>query len=215
MLDLSRLNPEQREAVTATEGAVLVVAGPGSGKTAVIAARAAYIIDQGLAEPSAVLAVTFTNKAGRELKRRLGSVLEDAAGEICAGTFHAFALRILREWSGHFGFDPDHLSVYADEDDRRGALTQALTDLGIDPKTQPRKALLQSISRAKDHLLWPADVKAKDAELSTVYEAYQEVLRRRNALDFDDFFLFTIRLMEENEEAAMSIREVVSIHPCR
>jgi len=206
LLDLSRLNPEQREAVTATEGAVLVVAGPGSGKTAVIAARTAYIVDQGLAEPSAVLAVTFTNKAGRELKRRLGSVLEDAAGEICAGTFHAFALHILREWSGHFGFDPEHLSVYADEDDRRGALTQALTDLGIDPKTQPRKALLQSIGRAKDHLLWPADVKAKDAELGALYEGYQDVLRRRNALDFDDFLLFTIRLMEENEDAAASIR---------
>ncbi len=206
MLDLSRLNPEQREAVTATEGAVLVVAGPGSGKTAVIAARAAYIIDQGLAEPSAVLAVTFTNKAGRELKRRLGSVLEDTAGEICAGTFHAFALRILREWSGHFGFDPDHLSVYADEEDRRGALTQALADLGIDPKTQPRRALLQLISRAKDHLLWPADVQAEDAELGAVYEGYQDVLRRRNALDFDDFLLFTIRLMEENEDAAAAIR---------
>ena len=114
MLDLSKLNPEQREAVTATEGAVLVVAGPGSGKTAVIAARAAYIIDQELADPSAVLAVTFTNKAGRELKRRLASVLEEAAGEICAGTFHAFALRLLRQWAGYFGFDPDHLSVYAD-----------------------------------------------------------------------------------------------------
>ena len=149
MLDLSRLNPEQREAVTATEGAVLVVAGPGSGKTAVIAARTAYIIDQGLADPSAVLAVTFTNKAGRELKRRLASVLEDAAGEVCTGTFHAFALSLLRQWGGHFGFDPDHISIYADEDDRRGALTQALTDLGIDPKTQPRRALLQSIAAPK------------------------------------------------------------------
>jgi DNA helicase-2/ATP-dependent DNA helicase PcrA len=205
LLDLSRLNPEQREAVTATEGAVLVVAGPGSGKTAVIAARTAYIIDQGLADPSAVLAVTFTNKAGRELKRRLASVLGEAAGEVCTGTFHAFALRLLRQWGGHFGFDPDHISVYADEDDRRSALTQALTDLGIDPKTQPRRALLQSISRAKDHLLWPADVKPNDPELGTVYAAYQEVLRRRNALDFDDFLLFTVRLLEDNEDAATSV----------
>ena len=92
LLDLSKLNPEQREAVTTTEGALLVVAGPGSGKTAVIAARAAYIIDKGLAEPSAVLAVTFTNKAGRELKRRLASVLDESAREVWAGTFHAFML---------------------------------------------------------------------------------------------------------------------------
>ena len=85
MLDLSRLNPEQREAVTTTEGPLLVVAGPGSGKTAVIAARVAYIIDQGLARPSEVLAVTFTNKAGRELKRRLASVLGESAARGLGG----------------------------------------------------------------------------------------------------------------------------------
>src|SRR3970282_506570 len=106
MLALSRLTPEQREAVTATEGAVLVVAGPGAGKTAVIAARAAYIIDQGLGDPSAVLAVTFTNKAGRALKRRLASLLEESAREVWAGPFHAFAIGMLRQWGGHFGFDP-------------------------------------------------------------------------------------------------------------
>jgi DNA helicase-2/ATP-dependent DNA helicase PcrA len=202
LLDLSKLNPEQREAVTTTEGALLVVAGPGSGKTAVIAARAAYIIDKGLAEPSAILAVTFTNKAGRELKRRLASVLDESAREVWAGTFHAFALGMLRQWGGHFDFDPDHLSVYADEDDRRAALTQALKDLGLDPKGQPRRALLDSISRAKDRLLWPGDVKERDPDLAAVYEAYQEVLRRRNALDFDDFLLFAVRLLEESPDVA-------------
>ncbi|MDP2949772.1 MAG: UvrD-helicase domain-containing protein [Chloroflexota bacterium] len=206
MLDLSKLNPEQREAVTATEGPLLVVAGPGSGKTAVIAARAAYIIDQGLAEPSAVLAVTFTNKAGRELKRRLASVLGESARQVWAGTFHAFALRMLRQWGGHFGFDPDHLSVYADQGDRRTALTQALKELGLDPKGQPREALLQMISRAKDRLLWPKDVAGRDPELSAVYEAYQGVLRRRNALDFDDFLLFAVRLLEERADVARSLR---------
>jgi len=115
VLDLTRLKPEQREAVTATEGPLLVVAGPGFGKTAVIAARVAYLIDQGLAEPSEVLAVTFTNKAGRELNRRLASVLGEQAQDVWAGTFHPFALRVLRQWGGHFGFDPDHLSVHADE----------------------------------------------------------------------------------------------------
>jgi len=127
VLDLSRLNPEQREAVTTTEGPLLVVAGPGSGKTAVIAARVAYIVDQGLATASQILAVAFTNKAGRELKRRLVSVLGESAGEVWAGTFHAFALSVLRQWGGHFGFDPDHLSVYADEEDRRAALNHALS----------------------------------------------------------------------------------------
>jgi len=208
LLDLSKLNPEQREAVTTTEGALLVVAGPGSGKTAVIAARAAYIIDRGLAEPSALLAVTFTNKAGRELKRRLASVLDESAREVWAGTFHAFALGMLRQWGGHFGFDPDHLSVYADEEDRRAALTQALTDLGMEPKGQPRQAMLDSISRAKDGLHWPGDVKEGDPELSAVYAAYQEVLRRRNALDFDDFLLFAVRLLEESPDVAECQRDL-------
>jgi DNA helicase II / ATP-dependent DNA helicase PcrA len=207
VLDLSRLNPEQREAVTTTEGPLMVVAGPGSGKTAVIAARVAYIIDQGLAMPSQMLAVTFTNKAGRELKRRLASVLGESAGEVWAGTFHAFALSVLRQWGGHFGFDPDHLSVYADEEDRRAALNHALSNLGLEPKEQPRQALLDSISRAKDRLLWPEDVKERDPDLASVYESYQETLRRRNALDFDDFLLFTVRLLEENDEAAQWLRQ--------
>ena len=206
MLDLSSLNPEQREAVTATEGAVLVVAGPGSGKTAVIAARVAHIIDEGLADPSAVLAVTFTNKAGRELKRRLASVLGECAQEVWAGTFHAFALGLLHQWGGHFGFEPDHLSVYADEDDRRSAISQALQDLGLDPKRQPRQAYLESISRAKERLLSPDQVKNRDPELGAAYRAYQEVLRRRNALDFDDFLLFAVRLLEENADAAEWLR---------
>jgi len=206
VLDLSKLNPEQREAVTTTEGPLLVVAGPGSGKTAVIAARAAYIIDQGLAEPSEVLAVTFTNKAGRELKRRLAWVLGDSAREVWAGTFHAFALHMLRQWGAHFGFDPDHLSVYADQQDRRAALAHALKELGIDPKGQPREALLESISRAKDRLLWPDDVARRDPELAAVYEAYQAVLRRRNALDFDDFLLLAVRLLEERPDVARSLR---------
>jgi DNA helicase-2/ATP-dependent DNA helicase PcrA len=207
VLDLSRLNPEQREAVTAPGGPLLVVAGPGSGKTAVIAARVAYLIDQGIAEPSEVLAVTFTNKAGRELKRRLASVLGEQAQDVWAGTFHAFALRLLRQWGGHFGFDPDHLSVYGDDEDRRAALNQALTDLGLDPKGQPRQALLESISRAKDRLLWPEDVRTNDPELAGIYAAYQEAFRRRNALDFGDFLLFAVRLLEENEETAQWLRE--------
>src|SRR5574338_1581287 len=102
------------------------MAGPGSGKTAVIAARVAYLIDEGMADPSEVLAVTFTNKAGRELRRRLATVLGEGAEGVWAGTFHAFALKLLRQWGGHFGFDADHLSVYGDDDDRLDTLDQAL-----------------------------------------------------------------------------------------
>nr|ART39303.1 H136 [uncultured bacterium] len=206
MLDLSRLNPEQREAVTAREGPVLVVAGPGSGKTAVIAARVAYLIDEGMAGPSEVLAVTFTNKAGRELRRRLGSVLAEGAEGIWAGTFHAFALRLLRQWGWHFGYDAEHLSIYGDDEDRLAALNQALTDLGIDPKAQPRSLLLDVISKAKSRLVWPQDVSATDPEMSQVYAAYQDALKRRNALDFDDFLMLAVRLLQENEEAAEQMR---------
>jgi DNA helicase-2/ATP-dependent DNA helicase PcrA len=206
VLDLSRLNPEQREAVTAGEGPVLVMAGPGSGKTAVIAARVAYLIDEGMADPPEVLAVTFTNKAGRELRRRLATVLGEGAEGVWAGTFHAFALKLLRQWGGHFGFDPEHLSVYGDDDDRLAALDQALTDLGLEPKAQPRALLLDVIGKAKNRLIWPEDVSETDPEMSQVYAAYQDALRRRNAIDFDDFLLFAVRLLEQDEQVAEELR---------
>jgi DNA helicase-2/ATP-dependent DNA helicase PcrA len=207
VLDLSRLNPEQREAVTAGEGPVLVVAGPGSGKTAVIAARVAYLIDAGLAPPEAVLAVTFTNKAGRELRRRLASVLGDEAERIWAGTFHAFALHLLRQWGDHFGFDPAHLTIYSDDDDRLAALDQALADLGLVAKDQPRDLLLEVIGKAKNRLVWPEGVTESDPEMSQVYAAYQEALRRRNAVEFDDFLPLAVRLLEERGDVADLLRQ--------
>lgn len=206
MLDLSRLNPEQREAVTSGEGPVLVVAGPGSGKTAVIAARVAFLMDEGLADPSEILAVTFTNKAGRELRRRLADVVGEQAEQVWAGTFHAFALRLIKQWSWHFGFDADHLSIYGDDDDRLDALNQALADLGYEPKEQPRDLLLEVIGKAKGRLVWPEDVSESDPDMSLVYAAYQDTLRKRNAIEFDDFLLHAVKLLQENQEAAEQMR---------
>jgi len=197
VLDLAQLNPAQRRAVTMTEGPLLVVAGPGSGKTAVIAARAAYLIDQRKVMPPAVLAVTFTNRAGRELRRRLTAAVGAGAGQLWAGTFHAFALRLLRRWGGRLGLDPNALSIYAGGDDRRAALRRALRELGRESDTEDLDGLLAAIGRAKGRLLSPADVAVGDPELGAIYRAYSEVLQSRNALDFDDFLLLAVRLLEE------------------
>jgi DNA helicase-2/ATP-dependent DNA helicase PcrA len=207
VLDLSRLNPEQRRAVTTTEGPLLVVAGPGSGKTAVIAARTAYLIESHGVDPSAMLAVTFTNQAGRELRRRVADVLGERATGVWAGTFHAFALGLLRRRGGELGFDPRHLSVYADGDDRRAALRQAVHDLGRSLAGERPDTILRALGRAKERLLWPADVAAYDPDLGAVYAAYQAVLARRNALDFDDFLLYAVRLLEERPGLLAELQE--------
>lgn len=207
VLDLARLNPDQRRAVTTTDGPLLVVAGPGSGKTAVIAARVACLIDQGRAAPAAILAVTFTNRAGQELRRRVAEQLGEGAEGVWAGTFHAFALGLLRRWGGHLGFDPRHLSVYADGEDRRAALRQAVHDLGRSFAGERPETILRAIGRAKERLLWPADVAARDPDLGAVYAAYQAVLARRNALDFDDFLLYAVRLLEERPEVLTALQD--------
>jgi DNA helicase-2/ATP-dependent DNA helicase PcrA len=200
MLDLAQLNPAQRRAVTTTEGPLLVVAGPGSGKTAVIAARAAYLIDHQRVVPPGVLAVTFTNRAGRELRRRLAAVIGRGADQVWAGTFHAFALRILRRWGARLGLDPTRLSIYAHADDRRAALRKALRDLGRDPAQEDPDSLLAAIGRAKGRLLSPAAIAVGDPWLGAVYRAYEKVLRSRNVVDFDDFLLLAVRLLGEHSD---------------
>jgi DNA helicase-2/ATP-dependent DNA helicase PcrA len=200
MLDLAQLNPAQRRAVTATEGPLLVVAGPGSGKTAVIAGRAAYLIEHQQVVPPRVLAVTFTNRAGRELRRWLAAAIGKSADQIWAGTFHAFALRLLRRWGARLGLDPTRLSIYADADDRRAALRQALRDLGRDPASEDLDGCLAAIGRAKGRLLAPAAAPSGDPGMGAIYRAYEAVLRSRNALDFDDFLLLAVRLLEEHSD---------------
>lgn len=206
-LDLGRLNPAQRRAVTTTEGPLLVVAGPGAGKTTVIASRTAHLVQTGRAAPENVLAVTFTNRAGRELRARLATVLGDAGRRVWAGTFHAFALGLLRRWGDQLGLDAARLTVYADSDDRRAALRRALRNLDRHLGGEREDALLARIGRAKARLAWPEDVAVRDPDLAALYAAYQAVLARSRAVEFDDFLLFAVRLLEEHPDVLAELQD--------
>lgn len=197
------LNPRQREAVEHTEGPLLILAGPGSGKTRVIAHRIAHLIGEQRARPRRVLAVTFTNKAAREMRDRvLALVGEDAGRDITLGTFHAVCSRILRIDGEAIGV-PRTFTIY-DDADQIAAVKQALDDLGLDPKRNPPRAVLSAVSRAKSELQGPSQFAALVADYfqevtSRTFQRYEEILERNEALDFDDILLKTVQLFQERD----------------
>ncbi|WP_294086829.1 ATP-dependent helicase, partial [Sphaerobacter sp.] len=204
-VDLLRgLNEAQQRAVTITEGPVLVVAGPGSGKTRVLTHRVAYLIDQRGVSPWNILAVTFTNKAAREMRERLEVLVgPERARQLTVGTFHALCVRILRRDGHLIGLDP-RFTIY-DDADQIDAVRQALKALNLDPKQFPPRPILNRISAAKSQVVDPARF-AEQVEtyweeiVSRVYPRYQEILRRNRALDFDDLLVETVRLFDEQPE---------------
>jgi len=195
---LAKLNPEQREAVEATEGPVLVLAGAGTGKTRVLTTRLAHILERGLAYPSQVLAVTFTNKAAREMVERVGALLGRPAEGMWLGTFHAMAARILRRHAELIGLRPDFTIL--DADDQIRLLKQIIQSADIDEKRFPARSLSVVIQRWKDRGLTPE--RAKNAEgakfalgrAPALYAAYQERLKTVNAVDFGDLLLHNLTL---------------------
>jgi DNA helicase-2/ATP-dependent DNA helicase PcrA len=197
---LTGLNPAQRNAVTAPLGPVLVLAGPGSGKTRVLTHRIAYLIATLGAAPERVLAVTFTNKAAREMASRLDALLPTATGPArpSLGTFHAWSARLLRREAAHLEVNRDF--VIFDEDDQHALIRQAIKDLGYDPKQVPPAKLQAVISQAKNEMLVPEAI-APGSHLQTiarqVYARYQAALRSNNALDFDDLLTQAARLLRE------------------
>ena len=201
---LAGLNEQQVEAVTTVLGPVLVVAGPGSGKTRVLTHRIAYLITEGYAPPWHVLAVTFTNKAAREMRTRLESLVGlDQARRLTVGTFHGACARILRRDGGRIGLDP-RFTIY-DEDDQLAVVRQVLEALGLDPKRIGPRAVLQRISAAKSQFLGPTDLAEQaqsywDEVVSRVYPRYQDTLHRNRAVDFDDLLTETLRLFHEHPD---------------
>ncbi len=200
---LEGLNPAQREAVEAIEGPVLIVAGPGSGKTRVIAHRIAYLVKVCGISPYRILAVTFTNKAARELKERVHRLLAHSAQDLTMGTFHAICARLLRIEAQHAGLDKDFL-IY-DDDDQASQIKRAMLELQIDPKRYPPQSIRSVISSAKAKLLTPAEfARTKssyfDELVLRVYERYEAFLTRSKALDFDDLLLKTVKLLQENKQ---------------
>ncbi len=201
---LERLDPEQRRAVTTTDGPVLIVAGPGSGKTRVLTHRVAYLIASERARPWQVLAVTFTNKAAREVRERLEHLLgTEPAQLVQAGTFHSVCARILRRDGGRIGLEST-FTIY-DEEDQLSLVKQTLRDLGLDAQRFAPRSLLGRISRAKNAFQSPSDLGQSaqsywDEVAARVYERYTQLLQRAQAVDFDDLLLLTVELFEEHPD---------------
>ena len=198
---LKKMNPRQLEAVLHTEGPLLILAGAGSGKTTVLINRIAYIIDQSLAKPWQILAITFTNKAAGELKERLTAMLGDTGGDVWAATSHSTCARILRRDGDRIGYS-SHFTVY-DTDDSKRLVKDCQKALNIDDKMISHKSILSEISHAKDSMLSPADYQAaagsdfRLAKIGAVYELYQKRLREADAMDFDDLLGNTVELFRQ------------------
>jgi len=206
---LSDLNSQQRKAVTASDGPVLVLAGPGSGKTRVITHRVAWLNLERDVAPWRIMAVTFTNRAAREMRERLESLLGPSqAHSLVLGTFHATCARILRREAEAAGVSKDY--VIFDTDDQRRVVKQAIRELALDDKRYRPEAVLGAISRAKNELITPSAYNAGSyygEVVRRVYERYQALLRRNNALDFDDLLMLTVRMFSLNPEVLVAYQE--------
>lgn len=193
---LLSLNEAQKRAVTAPEGQTLVLAGPGSGKTKVLTQRIAFLIHEMGVPADRILAVTFTNKAAREMESRLEKLLPEQVKGLWLGTFHANCARILRRESKYLPFS--EYFVIMDADDQLGIIKKVLKELNIDDKSFRPAGVHAAISKAKNNLLTADDfpeVNYRDAVVKRVYAAYQESLRASNAVDFDDLLLETVKLL--------------------
>lgn len=203
---LEKLNAAQREAVEATEGPVLIIAGAGSGKTRALTFRVAYLIQKGV-NPRNILAVTFTNKAAGEMKERIANLLADSKLKITSkpnvGTFHSICVRILRQEIEKMGYNKD-FNIF-DTQDQLMLMKKTLKELQIDPERFKPKSVLGTISKAKNELINEKDFSEHIGSLyeemiAKVYHAYQKKLRDNNALDFDDILMVTVKLFQKFPE---------------
>jgi len=204
MMDiLAELNPAQREAVELVEGPVLILAGPGSGKTRVIAHRVAYLIKVCRISPHRIMAVTFTNKAAREMEERLNRLIGSLVGDLTIGTFHAICARILRRDGKAIGVDPRF--VIYDDEDQTSLIKQSIQDIGLDPKQYVPRAIASAISAAKSRMLTPQEYARRthsyfEEVAGRVYEHYEKLLAENNALDFDDLLMKTVQLFRSSPQ---------------
>jgi len=199
---LAGLNPAQREAVELINGPVLILAGPGSGKTRVITHRIAYLIKVCGVSPHRIMAVTFTNKAAREMEERLRKLVRSSVDELTIGTFHAICARILRRDGKAAGVNPGF--VIYDDEDQMTLVKRSLQALELDPKQYNPRAIHSAISAAKSRLWTPEEyLKHRHSYfeeiVQRVYERYQQFLSESNALDFDDLLLKVVHLFRQNE----------------
>ena len=207
---LTELNPAQREAAEAINGPVLILAGPGSGKTRVITYRIAYLIRVCRVSPRRIMAVTFTNKAAREMEARLHRLVTGSVKDLTLGTFHAICARILRMDGKPIGVDPRF--VIFDEEDQLSLIKRGIQEVGLDPKQYAPRAIASAITAAKSRMLTPADYIQQshsyfDEVVGRVYESYQQLLTESSGLDFDDLLMKTVWLFRNSPEILSRYQE--------
>ena len=210
-MDLTGLNDRQKEAVVTTDGQMLVLAGAGSGKTTVLVNRLAYILETKNVRPSNILAITFTNKAAKEMRERIEAKIGPVAKDMWVATFHSACVRILRSCIERAGFDSSF--VIYDTADSKTVIKDCMKELNLDEKVYPIRMLQGEISRAKDNLQDSAAYEAtamgdhRKTVIAGVYSLYQKKLKKNNALDFDDIVFLTVRVLLENPDVLENYRE--------
>ena len=198
------LNDKQKEAVLATDGPCLVIAGAGSGKTKVLTHKIAYLMQEKNVLPWNILAITFTNKAANEMKERVEKLVGEVAKDMWIGTFHAICVRILRRYIDRIGFESSF--VIFDTTDQRAMIKNCLKDLNIDDKMFTDRIVQYEISNAKNEMLEPNQYLARangdfrKEKIASIYELYQKRLKENNAIDFDDIINFAIKILTENPD---------------
>lgn len=207
--DVNSLNPQQREAVEWPGGPLMILAGAGSGKTRVITCRIARLISEGV-PPYRILALTFTNKAAREMKERIEEMVGEAAKSLWMGTFHSVCARILRMEGSAIGLDPNF--VIYDDGDQLALVRDLIKQKGLDDKSIQPRAVLAEISRAKEKLLTPERYKETAAGffegiVAEIYPKYAKNLSKANALDFDDILMLAVRLLEQAPQVREKLQE--------
>lgn len=208
---MNGLNDKQLEACCYTDGPLLILAGAGSGKTRVITHRIAYLMDELSVNPYNILAITFTNKAAKEMRERVDKIVGFGAESVWVSTFHSMCVRILRKHIDKLGGTKD-FTIY-DTDEQKVVVKEVLKYLNIDPKMYPERAMLAAISKAKEEYMSPDDYEKehatsfRDQQIAKVYREYQKRLRSNNALDFDDLIYQTIFLFETNPDVLAEYQE--------
>lgn len=206
-----KLNEQQKEGVFTTEGAVLILAGAGSGKTGVLTHRIAHLIDDLGVNSYNILAITFTNKAAKEMKERVDRLVGMGADSAWIMTFHAACVRILRRYICRIGYD-NNFTIY-DTDDQKSVIKDILKRKNLDPKQYKDRTILSVISNAKDNLISPDDMYQSSGgnyntmKTAEIYREYQEQLKKNNAVDFDDIIGLTVKLFNEDKEALRYYQE--------
>ena len=210
-MNLDNLNDKQREAVLYNNGPLLIIAGAGAGKTKTLTTKIAYLIEESITTPYNILAITFTNKAAKEMKDRLGVLIGDLAKKVQVSTFHSFGLKLLKENYNLLGYDRNF--VIMDSDDSLTVVKKIIKDLGYDPKIYNPKAIRNKISSCKNEMISAKAyerfaVSDYEQVVHKVYEKYEQKLRQNNSVDFDDLLLLPIQLFRENPETLKKYQDL-------